>query len=577
MAMATAAPAARAQGKGFVVQTLIVQNFETTDRDKKLGIRAADAVRERVDDAFNKRELRVVSKNDVRLFLENSGISLETELTEAELKELARHTRADEQVHGKVSRAPGKYRLEARLVLYRDQRLIQPYAAAEAATLDQAADIIVREIVASRKQLGPLRRCENSAREGQYDKAVVAAREGIQAYPRALLSRVCLMTAFAQLGAADSVIKVGVQALEIAPANALALDLIAQSYEAVKDKEKSGDAWMRLLATDSKNEELAERVITALSRLGQTKDAEPLIVQAVADHPENLALLKLEWLVFLANGNWKGAIKAGELLAEKDAVAHEDPSIYARLAMAYRNDSQPQRALATAAVATVRFPKSAEVYVLYAQLVRAEFDIVLPRGEAQFPESAELRVLEAQLLKGAGKLEQSLEATKRALALNPKLPRGFLQLAQMQIDVGQPDSAIGSLRQALVNGEDRALVSQFALARGNFLFKGASATKARDDFLRAQHLLQLADSLAPSPEAKFLIGASALSVSQSAAEDAPKLKSCELSRLASESLNAAEYNLATGGAVSPEAATQYLDFAAKLRPYLEAQVKQLCG
>jgi tetratricopeptide (TPR) repeat protein len=579
MAVAMAVvPAARAQEKGFVTQVLLVTNFDSDDsKDRKLGIKAADAVRDRIDDAYGKKDLKVVSKGEVRVWLENAGMSYDMELSSFELKALARYTRADERVMGTVRRTEKGYRLEPRLLLYRDDRLEQPIAPVEAASLDAAADAVAKEIVAARRQFGPLRRCENLAREGKYEQSATAGREGIRAYARAIPARLCLMSALAELGRPDEMIRVGREALALAPANPIGLELIANAYETVKDRPNAADAWTRLFATDTASEAIAEKVLTALSRLGHTREAEPLVVRAVAQHPENLALLRLEWLIYLANSNWKGAIAAGESLLVKDEAARNDPETHRRLASAYRNDAQPIRALATAALAVRQFPKDVELYVLYTQLVRAESDSVLPRGIALFPDAAELRVVQAQQLKGAGKLEQSMEATKRALALNPGLPKGFLQLAQMQFDLGQPDSAIASLQQALANGEQPELVSQYALARGNSLYRSAVVTQTRDDFLRAQRLLQLADSLAPSNEAKFLIGAAALSVSQSAATDAPKEKSCTLSKLAEEALNSAQYNLASGGAVSPEAATQYLDYVSKLRPYVESQVKAFCS
>jgi len=66
--------------------------------------------------------------------------------------------------------------------------------------------------------------------------------------------------------------------------------------------------------------------------------------------------------------------------------------------------------------------------------------------------------------------------------------------------------------------------------------------------------LTLASQIKPSPEAKFLLGASALSIGQSAANDAPAAKSCELSKLAESSLTEAEINLVGGGSVAPDAA-----------------------
>ena len=63
---------------------------------------------------------------------------------------------------------------------------------------------------------------------------------------------------------------------------------------------------------------------------------------------------------------------------------------------------------------------------------------------------------------------------------------------------------------------------------------------------------------------------------QSAATEAPTTKSCDLSKLAESSLTEAEINLVSGGSVAPDAAKQYLDYLAKLRPYVADQVKTFC-
>ncbi len=246
------------------------------------------------------------------------------------------------------------------------------------------------------------------------------------------------------------------------------------------------------------------------------------------------------------------------------------------MALAYREDSAPTRALATAALGVSKFPNDAPLYVTYLQMLRAETDAALPRGLAAFPSSAEIHVLAAQTMKSAGNASGALEETKRALAANPKLPHGFLQLAQLEIDAGQADSALIAMDQAAKNGESAATVAQFALARGNALYKAAQSTQKRDDFQRAIKFLAVAEHTNPSPEAKFLLGASSLSVSQSAATDAAPAKSCELSKLADSSLTDAEINLVSGGSVAPDAAKQFLEYVAKLRPYVADQVKSFC-
>ncbi len=559
----------------FTTQVMIVPAFRSNDRG--LGGKAADIVRARISGAFGKGELRVVSNGDVDDWLRRSGFEENVALSEGELRELAKKFRADERVFGSVSRSAGKVRVDAALALIRDLRLSQPLVG-EGSSINEAAELVAREAIAARAQLVPMRQCENLMREGKPREAAQSVNAAIVAFPRAVPARVCLLSALLKLDAKpDSIIAVAGAALAVAPTNAFALEDIAQAYDAKGNAAAAAPMWVRLLATDTTNEDLTERVVNALSREGNATIAAPLIDRATGVHPDNLSLLKLRWLVHLATKDWKGAITSGEQLVARDPATQADPDFYARLANAYHAASQPMRALSTAAMGVAKFRDNAPLYIVYLQMLRAENDAALPRGLSAFPENPELHVLAAQNLKTTGNAAGALEETKRALAANPNLPHGFLQLAQLQFDVGQTDSAFVSMQSATKHGEDSSTVAQFALARGNALYKAATGTQKREDFQRAIKFLALAEHIAPSPQAKFLLGASALSVSQSAATEAPTTKSCELTKLADTSLTEAEINLVSGGSVAPDAAKTYLDYVAKLRPYIADQMKALCG
>src|SRR5207237_49928 len=120
---------------------------------------------------------------------------------------------------------------------------------------------------------------------------------------------------------------------------------------------------------------------------------------------------------------------------------------------------------------------------------------VIPRGLALFPQSAELAALHAKELRSRGKLAESLDATKRAVELDSTMAQGRLTVAQLEIELGRPDSALVSLRRALAGGEDSSLVAQFALAKGNAFYRAANGTKSSADFGLALRFLSFADSV----------------------------------------------------------------------------------
>ena len=79
------------------------------------------------------------------------------------------------------------------------------------------------------------------------------------------------------------------------------------------------------------------------------------------------------------------------------------------------------------------------------------------------------------------------------------------------------------------------------------------------------------------PVSTTVTGATAFSVGQSAASEAPATKSCELAQLAGTSLASATTNLEAGAAVAPDAARQYLDYIGQIRPYVDRQLAAFCA
>jgi len=191
-----------------------------------------------------------------------------------------------------------------------------------------------------------------------------------------------------------------------------------------------------------------------------------------------------------------------------------------------------------------------------------------------------LLAMQAKELRARGQLAEALAASRQALSVDSTLDRGELMIAQGEIELGRPDSALVALRRALVRGEDTALVAQFALGRGNALLKAANGTKTRDDFQLAMRFLALADTLRRTPQSAFLLGVAAYSITQSALSDAPKMtektQSCELSHLGAETLPVARAGLEAGQEVSPEAAKQFLDYLGQMEPYVQRQIDAFC-
>jgi len=235
-------------------------------------------------------------------------------------------------------------------------------------------------------------------------------------------------------------------------------------------------------------------------------------------------------------------------MARLDTAA-VDTLFFNRLATAYASDSQPQKAAETSA-----------------------------RGVAKFPNNAALLTLHARVLKQAGQTQQSVEAARRALALEPKNVGGWLSLADAQVELNMADSAVAALRMAIPNATDpeKQQIAQRLLIIGNNAYKAGNASKNRADFTRAVGILALSDSITASPQAKFLRGVSAFQIAASIAQDNQKMKDCALARTAQDMMVIAQINVPAGGSFAPEPAKQLLGQIAQFAPAIEGQFKKFC-
>jgi tetratricopeptide (TPR) repeat protein len=581
-------PAAEAEAqrkkpaREFTRQGILVANFAPVDgADMRLGRRAANAVRSRIGKLTDRRDLDVISEALIQAELEQTGFPPDTVLDPVFMASLGRQLRADEYVVGAVGRTASGIRLTGRLVLVRDKRLRQPLPPAIAPTLDAAAEQFARSVVAARTQLDEQRRCENGLREFRGAQAMRSARAGIAEYPGSTIVRTCLVWALRSTGApATEVLSTARELLALDDGNAHALEAAAVALDSLRRPADAAEMWLRLVETDTADQTLTERVLVALFDGGNAQRAEPLALRAWAASPEHLPFVRQVWRITVRNRSWPHAIRAGEALLATDSAARADPTFFLRLATAYKSNEQPFKAIETAVRGVSAFPGEARLYALYTQFVKAEADTAIGRGLSLFPQNAELLALNAKELRARGKLAEALEASRLAVAADSTLPQGELMVAQTEMELGRPDSALASLRRALARGEDTTAVAQFALGKGNTLYRAANGTKSSADFRLASRFLAFADSLRSLPTSRFLLGAAALGVVQTTLTEAPKLgdkvRGCEFARVASEMMPVARAGLEAGREIAAEAAQQSLEYLQQLEPYAKQQLAAFC-
>ena len=538
----TASPAFAQSGK--TGERVMIPTLQSSD--KELGVQAAEAIRSQLQKQTNIRDVVVVPKADINNSLASSGYSTTEALAPGDAKALATLVRAPQYLDGTVTKTPTGYKIDSRLIISRDMTKGQALPSAQGAKLDDAASQVAKAIKDARRQLPAEEACHNNVAQGKYQEAVAAARQGLAGYPTANIVGVCLAEAYNALKLPDSVIAVAERVRATDTRNIPALKMLAETYRAKNDTTRLLEVLAQLAASDPTNIRLIQDVVNEYAKMGHAQAALPLVRDLLQNNPGDPQLLNLAWLVYLNAKDYQGAIDVGKEMVRVDTAA-ATADYYTRLAAAYGALNQPQKASEASAM-----------------------------GAKKFPNDSRLMLITANSLYKAGQLPAALEAARKAVAADPKNPQGYFLLATIQGALNQYDDVIASLNQAKTNGADPSALSQIALQQGSNAFKAGQASKDRADFQRAVKFLQLSDQLQSSADAKFLLGASAFSIGQSAVTDANEKRSCDLARMARDAFNLASINLPAGGQKYPTEAAQLLTAIPQFTPAVDNEVKRFC-
>jgi predicted Zn-dependent protease len=523
--------------------------------EKGSGPQLGENIRTKLQADIPIKQMYVIPKATICANLEASGFPCDSMPDAITSRLLATSLRAEFYVDGIVTKTATGYKADARLVLARDNSMVQPLPSASGKLGDIAAQIS-KAILDVRKELPDERLCETKLASGDIPGAIASAKAAITAYPQSSIGRVCLANALLKQNTSqDSVIAVAKQVIAIDPRSRPALIMLGDAYAQKNDLNHAVEAWTKLIASYPKDVQLVSTVVNKIGQSGQAAAAKPIIVAAVDSNPGDPDLVHLKWLILLATKECGEATAAGEQMIKTDTAA-ADTTFFLRQSACYASANDPQKAAATAALGVAKFKNNAALWSLYAQTLRL-----------------------------AGQLPQSLAAAQTAVKLDPKTEHGYLRIAQAQIDLNQPDSAIGTLKQAVAVGEDKATVGQFLLVLGNKAYKDITAqvittpdslAVRREGFQKAIVILAASDSIAPSPAAKFVLGVSAFKVGDAAVRDNQAKKTCDLAKLAESSFLTAQINIAAGGSIDPKTAGQLLGVIQQYAPAVSGQVKKFC-
>ncbi len=516
--------------------------------DKDLGEKASDEMRKRIGREISSKDVYLVPKEEMIGILEASGFPSDVPLEPHDARALAAQLRADEYITGTATKIDTGYTVSASLVLTRDNSLVQPLGTASAKKLGDAIELLGKELAVARAQLAHEQRCVNFARENKFAEAATAAREGIAAYDKAVLARVCLANVMvAQDANNEELLKLSREIVDLSPRSRPGLAIKAQAFRGLDMQDSAITTLTTMLATNPGDARLQKDVIDAITAFGNPRIARPIVEEAVAMNPGDAELLRLRWLILLAVSDFKEAFDAGDDLVRLD-TAFADTTFFLKTAAAYSADSQPQKAAELAA-----------------------------RGVAKFPDHPGLNRDLVVNLRATGQNQQALEVLQRATSSGVEVEQATLLRLLLTRDVGGDDAAVPLIRQMAASGDSSG--GPIMLSIANALFQKASASKLPADFGTAITAAAYADSITSGEQraqAKFIYGAANLYGAQYQIQEAAAARDCETVKKNKEMLLEAQINLPAGGAFAPQQVPQLMAAVMQVDAYADQVIPVIC-
>ncbi|MDE3215590.1 MAG: hypothetical protein KGO03_04280 [Gemmatimonadota bacterium] len=523
-----------------------------------LGVTAAEALRDRIQNENNIRDLYVIPNKTVNEALKASGYAPDSALSQQDLGALGKIVHADEILDCDIVLTPSGVREGARLMLATDVTQAQPLPYADSRTPEDAAKQMERNLTASRKQIDGNEKCKNDLRAGKAQDAVAAAQDAIKKYPDATLARLCLATAYRDFlhYPPDSTLAVTREILRIDPQNLFALGMAVGAFDQKGQKDSVVAGLVQMYKINPQDQSLASRIIEAYASsddTAQAAKAAPFLEDALKQNPGDPGLLQQKWKLLAKLGRFKDALAVGDQLAKIDTALADTSYFNRQMAMA-QVDSD------FAAVAQ------------YAG-----------QAEQKYPKDAHYPFLAGVALRNAKQLQPAAAAFRRALVANPKDTTAELFLAQTFVDLHQTDSVVAIADQAIAAGGSKDTWGPMLVAPAQDAFTQAQSDTANalTYFQQAYKYAMHADSVAPSKYTKFFAAVSAFQIGtdayrKAAAAQKEPATACPLAKQADDLFTNVQMYLPEGGAVDPATASRILQYLPQLSDASGKMVKAFC-
>lgn len=533
----------------------------------KPGTTFAEALRERIPKDIPRKQVWPIPTPDVIDNQVPSGFPYDIPLATRDAALLSNRLRAEEFIEGTAVVEEGHWKINARMVLANDHKLVEPLGSSTGRREDHAATGISRAFVEARKSLPGVRRCFANVNRRQYQEGIAAAREAMLVYPQSTLARICLASAFSHTKQpADSILPLVGEIMAMDSTSHYGLTLGYEAYKAKNDTAKRVEFITRLVLLDLKNTELQEQAVNDLAESGLYTVARDLIDRAVAENPGFPPLMALRFKILFATKDFREAVVAGEELIVTDTSV-TDALFFERLALSYASANEPRRAAET-----------------------------IERGSQKYPTNPRLYTIRSQYLAAAGDTAASIVAAQKSIDVAPDDPlvtTTVLNIVHM-IGAHRPDSVAPFLRLAASKARtarDSSNVAGFVIVGGGNVLKSARedtlpdrVVAAREQFERAIGWFAWADSLAPAPMAKLQQGAAAtLTIQHIAIKEIParqkelgKEGTCQLARVGQSYAVMAQSKVVAGASADRELPAKLMPVILQLSPYLESVVTSTC-
>ena len=350
----------------------------------------------------------------------------------------------------------------------------------------------------------------------------------------------------------DSVLRVAEQIIRTDSTNSLAMRNAVDAYMAKGTPADSARAVQVMVRLGRLDPTVRQQLLGMLGAMNKPELALPMVNEMLQDNPGDPQLLRMRFLLYASAKDYKKALAAGEEWMKTDTAA-ANADLYTRLIAIASADSQPQVASQYAARAVQKYPASAELYMLYAQTLRK-----------------------------SGQLQQSLDAAKRAVAINPKVENGIQFVLVTYGDLKQTDSALAWARRSVAAGADKAAVGQGLLPIISIAVKAAQDTVGKDaaamrqSWMNAYQLSSVVDSIAPSPQLKLYVGLASFQVGLNALQNLNKSRSCADAQLADDMWSASQIALPQAAAFDRSTAGQLMGAIQQYYPNIAPAKKALC-